>query len=49
MESGSRFTTSTPVRAPCVKVCRMDEVTQLCEGCRRTQEERDWWPLAAPP
>ena len=35
--------TPTPVRAPCVKVCQMDPATQLCLGCSRTQEERDWW------
>ena len=35
--------TPTPVRSPCVKVCLMDPVTQLCYGCRRTQDERDWW------
>jgi predicted Fe-S protein YdhL (DUF1289 family) len=21
----------------------MDPATQLCRGCHRTQEERDWW------
>ena len=26
-----------------VKVCQMDPATQLCLGCCRTQEERDWW------
>ncbi len=35
--------TPTPVRSPCVKVCEMDPATQLCRGCCRTQEERDWW------
>jgi predicted Fe-S protein YdhL (DUF1289 family) len=35
--------TPLAVHAPCVKVCRMDPVTQLCLGCHRTQEERDWW------
>jgi predicted Fe-S protein YdhL (DUF1289 family) len=35
--------TPIAVRAPCVKVCQMDPVTQLCLGCSRTQEERDWW------
>lgn len=35
--------TPNAVRAPCVKVCQMDPVTQLCLGCSRTQEERDWW------
>jgi uncharacterized protein len=40
--------TPTPVRAPCVKVCQMDPLTQLCLGCRRTQEERDWWVAYTP-
>jgi len=31
------------VRSPCVKVCQMDPVTQLCLGCCRIQEERDRW------
>jgi len=35
--------TPMAVRSPCVKVCQMDPVTQLCLGCSRTQEERDWW------
>lgn len=35
--------TPTPVRSPCVKVCLMEPTTELCYGCRRTQEERDWW------
>lgn len=35
--------TPTTVRSPCVKVCEMDPATQLCRGCCRTQEERDWW------
>jgi len=35
--------TPMAVRSPCVKVCRMDPLTQLCLGCSRTQEERDWW------
>ena len=35
--------TPTPVRSPCVKVCEMDAASQLCRGCYRTQEERDWW------
>ena len=35
--------TPTAVRAPCVKVCEMDPATQLCRGCCRTPEERDWW------
>lgn len=43
MKSGSSAATPMPVRSPCVKVCEMDPATQLCRGCCRTQEERDWW------
>ena len=42
MKSGLHAVTPTPVRSPCVKVCEIDPATQLCRGCRRTQEERDW-------
>jgi uncharacterized protein len=35
--------TASPVRSPCVKVCKLDDSTLLCMGCLRTQEERDWW------
>jgi predicted Fe-S protein YdhL (DUF1289 family) len=35
------FDTSVP--SPCVSVCRMEEETGLCLGCRRTIDEiRDW-------
>jgi predicted Fe-S protein YdhL (DUF1289 family) len=35
---------STPdVPSPCVSVCRMDPVTELCEGCFRTLDEIAWW------
>lgn len=43
MNSESSAVTPVPVRSPCVKVCQMDPITQLCLGCCRTQEERDWW------
>ena len=43
MQSRPAAATPTPVRSPCVKVCQMDPATQLCLGCSRTQEERDWW------
>lgn len=37
--------TSPPVPSPCVNVCRMDETTGLCEGCRRTLDEIATWSL----
>lgn len=31
------------VPSPCISVCRMSELTDLCEGCYRTLDEiRDW-------
>ncbi len=31
------------VPSPCISVCRMNELTGLCEGCYRTLDEiRDW-------
>jgi uncharacterized protein len=31
------------VPSPCIGVCRMDPVTQLCEGCLRTLDEIAAW------
>ncbi|WP_082151495.1 DUF1289 domain-containing protein [Caenimonas sp. SL110] len=36
------------VPSPCISVCRMDPVTQWCEGCFRTLDEiAAWSGLAA--
>lgn len=34
---------ATGVPSPCVNLCRMDAVTGLCEGCRRTIDEIATW------
>jgi predicted Fe-S protein YdhL (DUF1289 family) len=35
------------VPSPCISVCKMDPVTQLCEGCCRTLDEiADWSRMA---
>jgi uncharacterized protein len=31
------------VPSPCVSICRMDPVTELCEGCLRTLDEIAAW------
>ncbi len=31
------------VLSPCVSICRMSELTGLCEGCLRTIEEIAQW------
>ncbi|WP_180993205.1 DUF1289 domain-containing protein [Leptospira inadai] len=31
------------VRSPCIKLCQMDPVTGLCEGCFRTLQEIGMW------
>ena len=34
---------ASPVSTPCVKVCVVDPVSQLCIGCGRTVEEIGGW------
>lgn len=36
------------VASPCVKVCRIDPITGLCEGCHRTLDEIARWSAASP-
>jgi predicted Fe-S protein YdhL (DUF1289 family) len=31
------------VPSPCISVCRMDPVSELCEGCFRTLDEIAGW------
>ncbi len=34
------------VQSPCIGVCVIDDVTDLCQGCfRRRDEIQDWWDL----
>ncbi|EMH4107241.1 DUF1289 domain-containing protein [Serratia marcescens] len=35
------------VRSPCVSLCRIDDETQQCRGCRRTRAEIAVWPTAS--
>ena len=37
-----------PVPSPCTGVCRMDEATGWCRGCRRTLEEIARWSAMTP-
>jgi predicted Fe-S protein YdhL (DUF1289 family) len=39
--------TPGPVPSPCMKICRIDERSGLCEGCLRTLEEIAQWGQAA--
>jgi hypothetical protein len=36
-----------PIRSPCINVCRIDDRTGWCEGCRRTIDEIMAWPRAS--
>lgn len=38
----------TEVASPCVNVCRMDEASGYCEGCRRSLEEIASWTAYSP-
>ena len=33
--------------SPCTNVCRIDRRSGFCEGCRRTADEIERWPLAS--
>lgn len=37
---------STAIASPCINVCKMDEVSGLCQGCFRTLEEITGWSRA---
>jgi uncharacterized protein len=42
-EARRRMLFDTSVPSPCVSVCRLDDATGYCLGCRRTIDEiRDW-------
>jgi predicted Fe-S protein YdhL (DUF1289 family) len=46
-EERRRMLFDTSVPSPCISVCRIEEGSGLCLGCRRTVEEiRDWIILA---
>lgn len=36
------------IETPCVKVCRLDEASGLCVGCRRTAQEIAAWRVMTP-
>lgn len=47
-EARRRMLFDTSVPSPCVSVCRLDEATGYCLGCRRTIDEiRDWIIMTA--
>lgn len=33
----------TPVPSPCISVCQVDPVREMCEGCLRTLDEIAAW------
>ena len=36
----------TEIQSPCIGVCSVDVLTQLCQGCFRTMDEiQAWWDL----
>ena len=37
---------TTEIQSPCIGVCSVDDLTQLCQGCYRTMAEiQAWWDL----
>lgn len=47
MNPHDRRCVGAPPLSPCIKVCRVDEASQLCTGCLRTLPEiASWWSLS---
>lgn len=49
--SGTRFPdpqAAEPVETPCIGICHMDQVLDICKGCGRTINEiAEWTQIAA--
>ncbi|HUX23659.1 MAG TPA: DUF1289 domain-containing protein [Burkholderiales bacterium] len=48
MNRNNSLATETEVASPCIDVCRMDESSGYCEGCRRSLEEIACWSVYSP-
>ena len=33
------------IQSPCINICKLDDQTGLCEGCKRTMDEIENWPF----
>ena len=33
------------IQSPCINICRFNNQTGLCEGCKRTMDEIENWPF----
>lgn len=45
MSPAASYAQEAEVASPCVNVCRMDEKSGYCEGCRRTLDEIASWSI----
>lgn len=45
MSASALCAQETEVASPCINVCRMDETSGYCEGCRRSLEEIACWSV----
>jgi predicted Fe-S protein YdhL (DUF1289 family) len=48
MNPNSALAAEVEVASPCINVCRMNDATGWCEGCRRTLEEIACWSIYTP-
>ncbi len=40
-------TTPSPTPSPCISLCKINQETELCEGCWRTLDEIVMWATAS--
>ncbi len=45
MKQAAQIKRDEEVASPCVNVCKMNESTGLCEGCKRTIDEIACWSI----
>jgi len=45
MTQSAQLKQDEEVASPCVKVCKMNEATCLCEGCKRSIDEIACWSI----
>ena len=45
MSASALHAPEAEVASPCINVCRMDETSGYCEGCRRSLEEIACWSV----
>ena len=47
LERARSVEATAPVPSPCISICRIDPVSEICQGCFRTLDEIAAWSTLA--